>query len=230
VTDESGKSLLFGPMELIDPNRFDVSISVLAEGTTWGNPQPIEAAVRSLMQQGTNVVTRGWDNREGTGVRVKFQATDLDKIAGAEQELMAQIGRRNTLVWTPPGGLGAPTEFVIVTSSFDYIPNDVAEVLYPPSAQYSIRLIPEPFPRSTITVKAPALATASGSTREPVDDGSTAAGWTGSPNAPTSDGTHIVAEGVYPGAISATRSGVIDTSALKYLEIDWLTLDLDGGD
>jgi hypothetical protein len=64
-------------------------------------------------------------------VRVKFKATDLDKIAAAEEELMAEVGKRNTLTWTPPNGLGAPTQFVIVTSSMDYIPNDVAEVAVP---------------------------------------------------------------------------------------------------
>jgi hypothetical protein len=236
VTDlDSGKSLLFGSMELIDPNRIDVSIEVLAEGTTWGNPQPIEVAVRSLMQQGTNVVNRGWDNRDGTGVRVKFKATDLDKIAAAEAELMAEIGHRNTLTWTPPNGLGAPTQFVIVTSSFDYIPNDVAEVLYPPSAQYSIRLIPEPFPRSTITVRAPALSP-SGTARHSVDDCTSAAAWTGFPDSaptpgpPPVDAGHIRIEGVDSGPTIGTRTGAIDTSSLKYLEIIWRTETADGVD
>lgn len=224
-----GKSLLFGTMELIDPNRTDFTVEVVAEGTTWGNPQPIEVAIRSLMQQGSNVITRGWNNRDGTGIRVKFAATDLDKIAVAEAELFAQIGRRNTVTWTPPGGLGAPTQFVIITSSLDHMPNDLAEILYPPSAQYSIRLIPEPFPRSTITLSAPALSV-SGETRVQVDDGSSVTGWTGTPNAPSVDSGHIRVQGSRSGTISETRTGSIDTSVLKFLEIEWRVETVDGED
>jgi hypothetical protein len=56
-------SLVLGAFQMI---ASDGSARVMAEGTSWGSPVPIEVAINSFLQDGAIVVTQGHDNREVT--------------------------------------------------------------------------------------------------------------------------------------------------------------------
>lgn len=141
-------TLRFGDFELIDtlPGA-SWSCEALAEGTEWGNPQPIEVAVRHLLQDGSIVATQGHDNRE-VRIRVVLTAADLTALADGEAALFAEIGRVNTLTWDPLIGASVPTVFDVVTSSLEHIMDDLGETRESPERHYSVRFACLPFGRS----------------------------------------------------------------------------------
>jgi hypothetical protein len=62
-------SLVLGSFNLTDWAGVAYNTSVIAEGTSRGAPVPIEVAVKSWLQDGSVVVTQGYDNRTGTWPR-----------------------------------------------------------------------------------------------------------------------------------------------------------------
>jgi hypothetical protein len=74
------QSLVLGAFDL---TASDGTTKVLSEGTTRGNPVPIETAVKSWLQDGSIVVTQGYDNRE-VHIRVRFFGANLTALATKE--------------------------------------------------------------------------------------------------------------------------------------------------
>jgi hypothetical protein len=152
--------LLFGSLELADDLTGwhpDFEIHTLADDATWGNPQPIEVAVKSLLQDGSIVATTGHDNREAF-IRLTLKASDGIGLALAEQAVNAEVGRLNTLTWTPPDSFGPPTVFEVVTSSLEHTFDDMDELRL--QRTYGLRLVCQPFARSVDETTATALAAA----------------------------------------------------------------------
>jgi hypothetical protein len=227
--------LVLGAFDLIH-DGFDYETSVLAEGTSRGNPVPIEVAVKSWLQDGSIVVTQGYDNRE-VRIRVRFRGPALvtpeeaeASLAAAEAALFAELGKPNTLTWSPPYG-SAASVFVVVTSSLEPEDDDFGEVAPDgPYSTYSVRLVCEAFVRSVSEVVSPAL-TGGGSTTTDVDTMGSATGGSATSNGVAA--TVVNAAGP-PTTNSATQSAVIGnytiamtktisstTSSLKYLIVDW---------
>src|SRR5690349_7353347 len=100
--------LVFGSFDLVDTYSSDYSVETLGEGTDWGSPEPIEQVIASLLQDGSIVVTQGYDNRTVT-IRVIITASDSAALADAEAALFAEIGKANTLTYTPIDGFGEVT-------------------------------------------------------------------------------------------------------------------------
>lgn len=139
--------LVLGSLQLGDVGGGDASytISALADDATWGNPAPIEVAVRTLLQNSSSVVTERYDNREAF-IRVRIEAPDGVALAEGEEALFAELGRRNLLTYTPSDGFGPPTVFYVITSSMDHALNDLEQLRN--WSSYSIRLVCEAFARS----------------------------------------------------------------------------------
>lgn len=212
--------LVFGTFDLVDTHGSAYSVETLAEGTDWGKPQPIEVAIRSLLQDGSIVFTQGYDNREVV-VRVIITAPDSAALTDGENALFAEIGRRSTLTYTHPDGFSEPTVFGVITSSLDPLPDDLADVRG--QRTYVVRMVCAPFGRSAEEVVTPALP-ASGSSSTTEDSGSSTTGWTGS-------GTVAVASGQVRNSsasvvgestdwLQRTFAAPLDTSSTKYLRLD----------
>src|SRR4030095_16937821 len=157
-------SLVLGTFLLMNPAG---TVKVMAEGTSRGAPVALEAAVKSWLQDGSIVVTQGYDNRE-VSLRVRLYGDNLTDLATAEAALFAELGKPNTLTWTPVNG--PASVFGVVTSSLEFVENDDAEAVGDPWRTYSLRLVCEAFVRSASEVTAAALA-ASGTTTTLVNDG-----------------------------------------------------------
>jgi hypothetical protein len=176
-------SLVLGSFNLTDWSGSRFATSVIAEGTSRGTPVPIEVAVKSWLQDGSIVVTQGYDNRTVT-LRVKLRGTSLTAVANAEAALNAELGKPNTLTWTPASG--PASVFVVVTSSMDPSPStdeDIAEGLASPWRTYNLRLVCEAFVRSAAEVVATALGSGTQTviptpTSVTIDSGSSTTGWT----------------------------------------------------
>src|SRR4051812_17852712 len=129
-------SLVLGSFSL---TRTDGSTRVLADGTSRGNPIPIELAINSFLQDGAIVVTQGHDNRE-MAVRVRFFGADLTALSTLEASLVAELNKPNTLTWTPLNG--PATVFDVVTSSLSADDSDDdGEGQVKPWRTYILRLV-----------------------------------------------------------------------------------------
>lgn len=230
----SDHGLVLGALDLIDDQSKTYELHALAEGHELGNPEPIEVAIRSLLQDGSILYTQGYDNRT-VNLRIEFRG-DGPSLADAEGDLFSELGRRNTLTWTPPNG-GIPTVFDVITSSLNLSPDDEADVRG--VRVYSVRLVCEPWGRSVADVVIPALAPPpSTPVVVVVDDCGSLTGWgyylnpdtIGEFAVDTSGGDSAIrlqsgplSSGV-AAEIALTRTGSVDLSATKYVSFDYVYL------
>ena len=186
--------LLLGSLDLLgrDDLYDGYKIEMLGDESSWGNPAAVEVALKSLLQDGSIVVTQGYDNREVT-FRVEVNASDGLALAQAEAALVGEVGKRNTLTYTPVAELGPATVFDVITSSLEHVANDFDENRL--VRTYGLRLVCEPFGRSVDEVVVPAVFAAPPVTPTTVTvaDGTTAANWNGyySTTTVTSDGSVV---------------------------------------
>lgn len=122
-----GCRLLFGSLDLTAGGTGGYKFSVLADDADFGSPVPVETAIQSLLQDGSLTSTTSYDNRTTTFV-VKITAIDGGALAAGERALALETGKRNSLVWYPPGGFVQPTRFQVVTSSLTYEFDDMSEI------------------------------------------------------------------------------------------------------
>lgn len=182
--------LVLGGFNLINEGSA-YETSVLAEGTSRGNPVPIEVAVKSWLQDGAIVITQGHDNRE-VRLRVRFNGPDAAtraeaeaSLAVAEAALFAELEKPNTLTWTPPYGSPASV-FEVITSSLEHEDDDFGEVAQDgPYRTYSVRLVCAAFVRAvdetvTAAIGSGTMTVAPTPLSVVVDSGSATSGWSGS--------------------------------------------------
>lgn len=113
----SGYSLLFdGDIELYDGEDESGTFwfTSVAEGTSFGDPSPVEVAVASLLRDGSLVERTGNGNREVT-LRVTINSTDPVGLAEGRARLDRATGKRTTLVWQD--GDYPATVFLVETSA-----------------------------------------------------------------------------------------------------------------
>lgn len=220
-------SLLFGSFECYgeDPTG-SWTCTVLAEGTEWGSPTPIEVVVESWLRDGAVRAVQGYESAT-MPLQLKITGGDPLALADAEMALFAEIGKPNEIVWDPQRESAPKVVFTVESSKLDPKMRPDAEISTPPRAYYSVTVSRKAFVRSAEETIEPALA-ASGSTTTSVDDGSSATGWAGEVDGvATAPSVTSGAVGITTGAlvggveIALIRTGAITTSATKYLVVDW---------
>lgn len=138
-----------GDIELIDVGgggEDGYTIEAVA-GTRFGNPVPVEAVVASFLRDGSIISKSGDENRE-MSILVQVRAPDGVALALGEKRLNLATGRRTTLAWTPPDGLGPTTVFDVLTSSLERVEDDWDLDEVRGVRTYSLRLVCLPFGRS----------------------------------------------------------------------------------
>lgn len=88
--------------------------STLAD-VSWGEPQPVEVALNSLLRDGGLVETDSDGNRE-VSLLVEVQSSDPIGLGQGVALLHRATGKRTTLKWLPPG-MDVRTVFRVETSS-----------------------------------------------------------------------------------------------------------------
>ncbi len=198
-------------------------ITTLADDASFGNPQPIEVAVRSLLQDGSIVATQRHDNRE-VFFRIELRADDAKSLAELEAMLVAELSIRNELAWTPPDDFGAPTVFDVVTSSLEFVTDDIAELNL--QRVYGLRLVCLPFGKSEDEVAVASLGFLPSPTTTDINICSTTTGWVGSPGAVSTVSGYVKTEStlnlnqIKQFSLTLTTAAV-DMSTQTYLMIDW---------
>ena len=151
-----GTSLLFddtlelcGSATLADDAGF--WFEAQAANLSFGEPQPVEVAIDSLLRDGAITATQSNGNREANFV-VTVKATDQLALAQGVAALHSAINKRTTLVWTPPDGYAPPTVFDVETSSL-HNPGDFDDLAFKRNEMaVRLRLVCLPFARSATKV------------------------------------------------------------------------------
>lgn len=227
------QGLVLGAFPLIGGAFVDGEVETLAESTNWGNPQPIQVALRTLLQDGQRTAITGYDNRE-VNIRVEMSATDSETLSRLEAELRAELGKRSQLVWTPADGWGPPTLFFVETSWLNHDMDDLAEAADRSLQRrfYLITLVCQPFGYSVNEVVAdtlelnPTTAPLTPTTAV-INDASSDTGWSRS-NLPYSVMGAYAMQVDEPYAVRTDQhlmvlEGTYDTSVTKFVSVDYLT-------
>ena len=145
----SRHSLLFdGNLELVGGEADDRSYWFDAlTGSSFGEPQPVEVAISSLLRDGALMETESVGNRE-VSLIVEVHSTDGAGLTSGIAALHRATGKRTTLVWTPPDGYAPPTVFSVETSAL-MNPGDFDGVAWAQGRQtFRLRLTCLPYGRS----------------------------------------------------------------------------------
>lgn len=215
--------LRFGDIDLIH-TWSGGSIETLADDATFGNPQPVEVAIRSLLQDGSIVVTQNYDNREAF-FRIKFKGADSKQLAELEARLFAAVGKRSTLTWSQFDGFGAPTVFDVVTSSVEVADIDDVDELNLQRV-YGLRLVLLPFGRSEAEVSITSLGFLASPTTVDINTCGATTGWVGSPGAvSTTSGYVETVSSLSTNQIKefslTLTTAAVNMTTTPYLIIDW---------
>lgn len=255
MTGVGATRLLLGGVDLVDGGDDEsYTISTIGEDLDFGEPQPVDVTLATLMADGAITETMRYENRE-VAFRVEVQAADGRGLANGEAALIAQIGKRTTLTWTPPDDLGPKTVFRVETSRLKFLFNDLDETRNVQRRTFQLTLTCLPFARSVdpITVGAEFVADSVAI----LDDCEATTGWSAGASLPaqnpvtstvdssifatgtgslrfTSSGLIVPAFGDAVSEVRVTRTGLtIDASGGGYFVVrvrgEW-TLDLDGDD
>lgn len=181
------ESLTWGSIALASHivSETDYEFEAQADGTNLGNPAAILEPVRSLLTDGSLVVSQGFDNRE---VPIRLKVSSPRGIAGptlaaAEAALMAEVlaESKSTLVWVPPAQDAATCVFDVVAARLERDTSDgwdFDEVRHE-CRYYLLTLTCLPFARAEEPVVVPALAPAPAVPDTVViDAASSTTGWT----------------------------------------------------
>lgn len=240
-----GHTLVFGALDLLGHDQTPGWwIEATGEDADLGNPVPVERAIKSFLQDGSIAEVESYDNREMT-LRLTLFGTTSANLALAEKALLAEVGRRNTLTWTPPDSTGdfagTPSVFDVVTSSLSFAFADLNELYL--MRTYTVTFKALPFARSDTLVTVANAAPPSGGapTNTLVDDGSSTTNWSGSASdggsttLSTSGGVITLFKGF--GASTNTRSITLTRSSLAtsmtgtgFVRIKMVTQLTQGGD
>lgn len=177
-------ALLTNPVHELDFDGIDLTgrtdyggfrYVALGEGSTLGNPQPLDREIASALLDGGVVVTESHGNREPR-FQIHIEADNSALLAVAESKLFRSCSKRVLLGWKPPDGWGPRTLFQAFTSRLDYAFDDLRELRL--VRAYSLTLSCAPFGFSTeqVAVVATAAPPVSPVTTV-ISDGTSATGW-----------------------------------------------------
>jgi hypothetical protein len=208
------------------------TIDAQASNASWGAAAPIDVAVQRWMTDGAVVATQGYENREIT-FQVKIAAANSTALAAGEAALTEAALAATQLIWLPPEGSVAPeTVFDIWTCHLSHAFDLDEENRL--TRTFVVTATAKPWARSLSLTTGAAVPTAGAGTTASVDAGTSATGWTGSPNAPTvfsataireSRTTVIIDLSTGSATLSLTRTGsVTGMGTTPYLAIDYRTL------
>lgn len=230
-------ALTFGPLDLLGRDRTGAFYyTAITEGTEWGNPESIIRAIESFLMDGAIEVTESYGNREMT-IKVAVRSSTSAGLAAGEAALLAELGKRNTLTWTPPdsSAAGKPCVFDVVNSSLEHEFDEFSEQMVNGVGvgrrvyQLTIKALPWARANTVTTFSSPAPPNTSPTTAS-VDACTATTGWaatgTGTVVAVSTSGGAVRTQATFTGggAITLTRTGlsaVVTTTNL--VRIDFQT-------
>lgn len=152
----------------------------LADDTDWGNPEPVETVIDSMLGDG-QLVSIDRDNNRTATIGIRIEASDGRAMAVAEADLVAETRKPNVLAWQPPDAFAPLTVFDVITSYLEHDFDDIDELSS--HRRYILHLTLYPHARPDELVVEEALGEGIAPSGAPpvvelVSDCSTLSGWT----------------------------------------------------
>lgn len=226
-----------GDLDLVgaDGGYDSYTFHTVGDDVDFGEPQPIDVTLASLMADGAPTETTRYENRE-VSFRVEIVAPDALALAAGEAALLAQVGVRTTLTWTPPDGYGPPTVFRVETSRAKFLFNDLDEVRSTLKRTFQLTLTCLPFARSVDPITVGAEFVADAVTIE--DDCESDTGWSAAAGVAAQNPVGIAVDSSVfatgTGSVRFTPAGIVspvlgDASATVQVVKTGLSIDATGG-
>lgn len=199
------------------------AFSVAADDLTWGDAEPIERTIRTLLQDGAVTVADGLNNRTATFL-VNVEGPDSQALARGEAALAGELGKPNLLTWSPPDGWGPATVFEVFTSSMDHLADDLREIQQCERV-YRVRLVCHPTARAeSLTEVAAILQPDVTPASTTIDAGNALTNWNEIGSAVLSDGGAylqvdggIVREFEWVGSVNLTGTPYVTLDVAGYV-------------
>lgn len=194
-----------GDLDLVsaDGGYSTYSLHALGEGVDFGEPQPIDVTLASLMVDGSPTETTRHDNRTIV-FRVEVVSPDGQGLADGEAALVAFEGARTTLAWTPSDGYGPTSVFRVETVHVKFLFNDFDEIRTVKRRTFQVTLTCLPFARSATTTTVGAEFVAAATVIS--DDCEATTGWSASAIFPATQDPIAVA---VDSSVFATGTGAL---------------------
>lgn len=232
ITDP-GHGLRLGGLQIVENGKAKVhadgfTTEVSADGTTWGDPEPVIVEILSMLHDGTLETTTSHGNRHPV-VFVRIKGNNGPALAAGEMALNRELGRPTELIWQPPDASAPPTVWEVVNSYMAFGFDHQAELRR--TRTYRVTLSARPWGRSAVLVHTPALAAPPGSpTTVTIDTMDSTTGWSAASTAGVSAFTstggalRTTVRTSYTGdhSITLTRTiASVDLTATPYVAVDY---------
>lgn len=213
--------LSIGALDTIGYVGDNFTLTAIAGGTDFSNPEPLLTTLESLVSDGDDTIIDRFGNREIV-IQIRVTAPNSDGLASGEQTLMGELEKPNELAWTPPDGWGATTVHRVWTSYLEWSFNDYDEARDQPSRIFAIRLVCHPAAFSAQPITTVFEPVTASETFTIIDDCTSTTGWTGNGTISTAGGDVItVRAGGDTGELYLLRAGAVDMTGTPYLVLDW---------
>lgn len=203
----------------------------LSDGSTFGNPIPVDREITTALLDGSFVVTDRHGNRE-PAFQVQIEAADSVLLERGQAMLFASCSRQVLLGWKPCDGWGPRKVYKAFTSHLEHVFDDMDEMNM--VRAFNLRLICDPWAyaeNETVTVASTPVPPAPSTVV--ISDGTSATGWSSPASAAAqpavssgrlaiSARTDYAANTYHDGWVSeATRTlTAVDLSATPYITAD----------
>ncbi len=125
-----------------DPYWFET----IADGFDLGTPEAVRVVLSTLAADGDDERIQRHANRTVVFV-VEVKAPDSEALAAGERALALEVGKINTLSWTPPDDFGKTSVFDVRTSVMKFEMRDLELLRSTQTATYTVTLTCAPFAR-----------------------------------------------------------------------------------
>ena len=198
--------------------------NVIANDYSFGAAGPVQEVVTSLLADGDLTRITRFGNREVTFL-VEISGPSLASLAHGEAALRNVVGRSGDLVWQPPDDTAVPTAFDVITSSMEFLFDDLAELRHRRRV-FRLTLTCLPAARSLYAANVSALP--AGSTTVVVDACNSLTGWAAADSSPAdtlsvSGGAVYVYDAASGGndQVGLRRAAAIDMAGFPYFILEW---------
>lgn len=199
------------------------TLAVMADDTSWGNPQARSTTVYSMLSAGS-VVARDSDDNRTIVLRVSVTAPSVAGLELGEAALMAACNRPTLLSWLPPQSDASRSVFEVVDSSLEFLFDDLDELRF--TRTWRITITALPYVRAENETTSPAVPSAAAVV---IDSGSSTTNWTSGHGVVSTVAGAVVSTypaGTQVGLFYGTRltrvfPTPINTTTNKYLAFDW---------
>lgn len=192
----------------------------------FGNPQPVDVWIKSLLADGSLSRTESHDNRE-VGFRVTVVGDTYPALQAGEQALFAASHKATTFTWTAPRVDAITTVFAVVNSQVDRVTDDLDERRN--EATYMVKLVCEPWTQSATPFSVDAIPVGGVTpVSDVIDECTSLTGFTGSHTRSVVSGGNAVRVTKDPGNNMADLTMWIQRTASVTITQPYIRIKADG--